>query len=299
MDNRDNTQPIRTEPRIEPVIGAAGDTTHIPAGGNDYPEAGDMPAWLREPAAEPSLAARYGRQALIWGAALLAVGGVAAGGLYLRNEQKAHSELDAIAMSSRAADAAVISGIPAEPVVPAPRTITVPPLVTLPPDGSKPATPPVPPQAAPAAAVAPEVKTVEVKTADVAPAPKPAKKPVLAKAVPKKQAEKAPARALTAAKWPPKPSRKMPLAQNVLPKPKGKAAAAAKPKLAAAKKAIKPVRTAALKPKAAPKKVAGTMLPPPKTRVAAAPPPAREYPRDPVPIPRSCAKGELARDCAN
>ncbi len=274
-----------------------------------------MPAWLREPDAEPSLVARFGRQALMWAAALVAVGAVAAGAMYLRKEQKAHSELDAIAMSSRTADAAVISAVPPETVVPAPRNITVPPLVTLPPEEGKVATPPVPAALTPANTTPPDVKTVDatpaVKTVDVTPAvkpaakpaAKPASKPALAKTAPK-PAARATARTLTAAKWPPSPSRKLPLAQNVVPKPKGKALAGQKGKVMAAapKKGAKPLRTAAVKPKvqpkAAQKRVAGVMLPAPKQRATELPAP-REYPRDPVPIPRSCAKGELARDCAN
>lgn len=274
-----------------------------------------MPAWLKEPEADTSLLARYGRAALAWGGALVAIAAVAAGAMWLRGEQKAHSELDAIAMSSRAADAA-IAAAPAPAVVPERRKVTVPPLVTLaPPDGAAVAARPVAavpaaPAAAPgvpavqAAAAAPapviaEAPAVAPVTVAPAPGPAPAR---LSPAKPRvKPAAKAPARTLAAAKWPPTPSRKMPLAQNVLPKVKGKAPAATKGKLAVAAKkgAVKPRKVAAAaRPKAPPKKVAGIMLPPPKARAVQLPAP-REYPRDPVPIPRSCAKGELARDCAN
>lgn len=307
LDNRDFAQARREEPRIEPVIDGM---PRAAPSASDYPDMGEIPAWLKEPEADPSLLARYGRPALAWGAALVAIAAVAAGAMWLRGEQKAHSELDAIAMSSRAADAA-IAAAPAPAVVPERRNVTVPPLVTLaPPGGVAPGSTtgaPVSDRNLPALAVQAPVVTEApaVAPVTVAPTPRaaPVKRPVVAKA-PVKRAAKAPARKLAATKWPPAPSRTMPLAQNVVPKVKGKATATPKRKLAAAARKAKgaakprPKVLAAAARKAQAKKAAGAALPPQKLRTAQAPAP-REYPRDPVPIPRSCARGELARDCAN
>ena len=123
---------------------------------HDFPQAGEMPAWLKEPEPQPSV---LGRRVLAWGAALIAVAALAAGGLWLRDEQNSRIELDAIAKSSRAADAAIATAgqqapamIKPKPGASAPAALpsngapvdatalierkpsTLPPLVTLPPE---------------------------------------------------------------------------------------------------------------------------------------------------------------------
>ena len=331
----------KTEPILEPVSLPPQDATITPAPADDFPTAGEMPAWLNEPESQPSFVSRFARPVLWGGAILVAVGVLAGGGLWLQQENETKKELEAIARSSRDAD---LGGPPpvasleerkpstvppmvtlppeagknVETVVPDRKPTSLPPLVTLPPEqveGAKtdPAAAPVPPQltqGAPATgvAVAGVVVAAAADAAPVAPAPKPVvkkpvvKKPLVAKA-PAKVA-KVPQRTLAAAKWPPPPSRKLALAQNVVPKP-------------VAKKVPRPVKATpavAAKAQAKPKQVAGVMLPPPRVRPAVQErvvtlpppraraitlPPPRDYPRDPVPVPRSCGKGELARDCAN
>ncbi|MBC7455214.1 MAG: hypothetical protein H7335_16260, partial [Massilia sp.] len=280
---------------------------------HDFPQAGEMPAWLKEPEPQPSM---LGRRALAWGAALVAVAALAAGGLWLRDEQKSRVELDAIARSPRAADAAIATaaqapapietkaGASAPAVVPsngAPvdatalierKPSTLPPLVTLPPEQagaaanapvpapvSAPA--PVPGAAAPMPAQppAPVVAAGPEPVAPAAPVARPASKPVtrpapqiVAKAPPK-VAVKAPVRTLRAAPWPPAPSRKLPLAQNVLPKP-----------------AAKPKRQAALvTPQETPKKVALQVKPKLAAVAAASRAPGKGAPKK-VALVRPAAK---------
>lgn len=294
-----------------------------------------MPAWLKEPEPQPSFMSRFARPMLIGGAILVAVAALAGGGMWLQEENKTKKELEAIARSSRDAD---LGGPPPVARLEERKPSTVPPMVTLPPEAGKnvetivtdrkptslpplvtlppeqvktdpaaaPASPPVVPEAP---GKAPAVAVAVAAAADVPPAA-PAFKPVIKKPVVKKplvakapaKAAKVPQRTLAAATWPPPPSRKLALAQNVVPKP-------------VVKKVVRPVKAKpAVAVKAKPKQVAGVMLPPPRVRpalqerVVTLPPPReraitlpppRDYPRDPVPVPRSCGKGELARDCAN
>ncbi len=309
---------------------------------DDLTTAGEMPAWLKESEARPSFGVRHGAK-LMWGAALIAIAGVAGGALWLQQEQKASQELAALARSSQSAD---LGGPPAvahleerqSGAVPAMQTLppeggkndatalidrkptTLPPLVTLPPEqtGIKPVPASDVPPATIAAAAPATVATVVAGAAAAAAADKPAPlpkarpvkpvvKPVLAKAASKPP--KAAQRALVATRWPPPPARKLVLAQNVVPKKAGKGAPAVrkgptlvKLKPISAAKA-KPVLAAKAKPK--PRREAGIMLPPPRAKaplqekVVTLPAARPAVQRDPVPVPRPCGKGELARDCAN
>ena len=335
MDDRDAAHLRKTEPVLEPVSIAPQDATFTPAPADHFTTAGEMPAWLKEPEARPSFVARYARPMLLGGAILVAVAALAGGGLWQQQEQKTKKELKAIARSSRDAD---LAGPPPVASLEERAPGTVPPMVTLPPEAGKnvetivsdrkptslpplvtlppeqvdrvktdPAAPPVTLPVTPGApGKAPAVAVAAADVVPVAPAPKPVlkkpvvKKPLVAKAPVK--ATKVPQRTLAAAKWPPPPARKLALAQNVVPKP-------------VAKKVPRPVKAKpAIAAKAKPKQVAGVMLRPPRVRpplqerVVTLPPPgaraitlppSRDYPRDPVPVPRACGKGELARDCAN
>lgn len=303
------------EPGLHGAGSPPGDTTrapahdgpaapgHLPAAAPIYSDTDEMPAWLREPQAKPPLLARYGRPMMVWSGVLVMVGVVAAGGLWLQGERDTHSELQAIANSSRAADAAVIGSRPPLPprsVVPERRTINVPPLVTL------------PPEEVPAGAVPSEQAGKAKTAAKTGPreAARPARKAARAKtAIAKssvRRAVKAPERRLSAAEWPPAPSRKMPLAQNVVPKPVAasvnKAASmkvasrkVASRKAAAAAKARRAARLAKARRE---QQVAGVMLPPPKPRAVTLPVP-RQYASEPAARPRGCPKGALARECLN
>lgn len=335
MDDRDNTQTRKTEPSLGPLAEAGPGVTQAPPVEHDFPQAGEMPAWLKESEPQPSM---LGRRVLAWGAALLAVGALAAGGLWLRDEQKSRVELETIAKSSRAADAAIAAAAPAlterkpgasSPVVSPPpagapadatalierKPSTLPPLVTLPPEqtgvaahapvpGPAPVLVPGPgPAPVPAASApsAPEraAPVIAARPEPVVPLARPAKTvskptaPVGAKAAPK-MAVTAPVRTLRAAAWPPAPSRKLPLAQNVIPKATAKtkrqAAAEAqkkaslqlKPKLAATRDPVKavPKKTALARPAAkgrvgAPVPRAHAVVLPPRQR-ALTPPAPRE-----------------------
>ena len=337
LDNRDAVHLRKTEPILEPASIPPQDATFTPAPADDFTTAGEMPAWLKEPEAQPSFVARYARPALLGGAILVAVAALAGGGLWLQQEQKTKKELEAIARSSRDADLAgpppvarleerspgtvppmvtlpPEAGKNVETIVPNRKPTSLPPLVTLPPEQvdsvkTEPAAAPVTPPIMPGAtSKAPAVNGAAAEVVPVAPAPKSVvKKPVVKKtlvATAPVKVTKVPQRTMAAAKWPPPPARKLALAQNVVPKP-------------VLKKATRPLKAKAKTPalaKAKPKQVAGVMLPPPRVRpplqerVVTLPPPRaraitlpppREYPRDPVPVPRACGKGELARDCAN
>ncbi len=334
-----------------PIIIPDSATSQLPPA-DDLTTAGEMPAWLKESEVPPSFGVRHGAK-LLWGAALVAIAGVAGGGLWLQQEHKASQELAALARSSQSADlggpppvavleegkrgaAPGLQSLPPEggksdaTMLIDRKPTSLPPLVTLPPEqtGIKP-TPPTETGAGAVASAAPATVATVVagtavtaavadtkpasapKTASIKPPAKPVLrpvvKPVLAKAAPKPP--KAAQRALVATRWPPPPSRKLVLAQNVVPKKvvkgapvarKGAAPVKLKPVVAAR---AKPVLAAKVKPK--PKREAGIMLPPPRAKaplqekVVTLPAARAAYQRDPVPVPRPCGKGELARDCAN
>ena len=348
MENRDPAQVRKAEPVFEPapIIIPDPATSPLPPA-DDLTTAGEMPAWLKESEVRSSFGERHGGK-LFWGVALVAIAAVAGGGLWLQQEHKASQELAALARSSQSADlggpppVARLDDVPALQALPPEggkndatilidrKPTTLPPLVTLPPEqtGIKPTPPAEVVPAAVAGAAPATVATVvagaavTAAAADIKPAPapkagpvkpvvkpvvKPAVKPVLAKAAPKPP--KAAQRAVVATRWPPPPSRKLVLAQNVVPKKVGKGAPVArkgttlaKPKSVAAVKA-KPVLAAKAKPK--PRREAGIMLPPPRAKapiqekVATLPASRAAYQREAVPVPRPCGKGELARDCAN
>ncbi|MBC7685932.1 MAG: hypothetical protein H7176_11975, partial [Bdellovibrionales bacterium] len=323
----------------------------------------DMPAWLKEPEPQPSM---LGRRVLAWGAALVAVAALAAGGLWLRDGQKSRVELDAVARSSRAADPAIATAAPASPALneskarasaasalppngaPVDATAlierkpsTLPPLVALPPEqagaaGTAPVPAPVPalvpaPAAgatAPIPAVSP-APVVAARPETAVPVARPASKSVTRPSAPgvakasAKAAVQAPVRTLRAATWPPAPSRKLPLAQNVIPKPGAKLkrqAVLEAPKKTALQ--VKPKVGAVAAPlrapvKAVPKKVAlarpaakaravpiapranPVTLPPPRERAVMLPPPRERAVTLPPPRERAVtlpAPREYPRD---
>jgi hypothetical protein len=267
LDDRNNGLPRKTEPGFE--ADAAGGV----AAGHDSPDAGDMPFWLKEPAAQASVGGGWKQTMLLWGGSLLTLAVVFAGAMWLFDEHGNERAMATVAHAQLPAAPAA----PAQPAAPRPNGGSLPPLVLLTPapDPAKPAAAkviaPAPVAVAPVPAVAKvQTKPPAARIAGKAPPPKPAAKSLLAKA---------PSKAL-----PPAPHKAL-LAKSPAPAPKAKARL-----VAGARKPLVLAKHTPMTPKVKPKVVAGMVLPP-----------ARE--REPLRAqaavqPHRCQPGELARECA-